>query len=78
MYVFDRLVLGALSEADIAAAVNGTRKLDDDTREFIQARLAYRWVETDSGPEAAALEATLVRGLGGSLPLLNPRRPEET
>lgn len=78
VYVFDRLVLGALSEADIAAAVNGTRKLDDDTREFIQARLAYRWVETDSGPEAAALEATLVRGLGGSLPLLNPRRPEET
>lgn len=77
VYVSDRLVLGALSPTDIAAVVAGTRRLDEDVREFIQSRLAYRWVETDDGPEAFALEATLVRGLDGSLPFLNPRRPEE-
>jgi hypothetical protein len=76
--VFDRFILGGLSTDAISAAVAGTRRLDEDVREFIQAHLSYRWVETGSGAEAFALETTLVtEGLGGSLPFLNPRRPEE-
>ena len=77
VYVFDRFILGGLSADAVSAAVAGRRRLDDDVREFIQSRLSYRWVETEGGAEAFALEATLVtEGLGGSLPYLNPRQPE--
>ena len=52
VYVFDRFILGSLSAEAIAAAVAGTRRLDDDVREFIQSHLSYRWVETESGEDA--------------------------
>jgi hypothetical protein len=79
VYVFDRFILGGLSAEAVAAAVAGKRRLDDDVREFIQSHLSYRWVETESGPDAFELEKSLVTaGLGGSLPYLNPRQPEET
>jgi hypothetical protein len=77
--VFDRFVLGGLSAEAVSAAVAGKRRLDDDVREFIQSHLSYRWVETESGADAFELEKSLVTaGLGGSLPYLNPRQPEET
>jgi hypothetical protein len=79
VYVFDRLVLGRLTSDEIASAVNGTRRLDEDVRDFIGAHLSYRWVATVDGTEAFALEHTLVtEGLGGSLPYLKPRRPDES
>jgi hypothetical protein len=78
VYVFDRFLLPTLSPEDIGAAVAGTRRLDDDVRYFIQIHLSYRWVETESGADARSLEASLVTGLGGSLPYLNPGRIEET
>jgi len=78
VYVFDRFVLGKLTAEAISAAVSGSRRLDDDVRQFIQSRLFYRWVETRSGVEAYALETILVtEGLDGSVPYLNPRRVEE-
>jgi hypothetical protein len=79
VYVFDRFVLENLSAEAIASAAAGTRRLDEDVQKYIHAHLSYRWVETPSGEEAFALEATLVTdGLLGSLPYLNPRRVEES
>ena len=79
VYVFDRFVLGTLSPDAITEVIAGTRRLDDDIREFIQTHLSYRWIETPSGADAYQLETLLVtRGINGSLPYLNPRIPEET
>jgi hypothetical protein len=78
VYVFDRFVLAALSRDEITAAAAGTRRLDDDVREFIHAHLSYRWAETHCGVDAFALETVLVtEGINGALPHLNPRLPEE-
>ena len=75
LYVFDRLVLPALSAEQIAAAAKGLRPLDEDVRALIHDRLSYRWVAVAAGEAAYKLETILVtRGLGGSLPVLNPRR----
>jgi hypothetical protein len=79
IYVFDRFVLRALSSDEIAAAAAGTRRLDEDVRAFIQSHLSYRWAETTSGSDAYKLESLLVtKGIGDSLPHLNPRHPEES
>lgn len=73
--MFDRLVLPTLTPEQIAEAAVGARRLDDDVRRRIHETLGYRWVATADGREAFELETTLVtEGIGGSLPMLNPRR----
>jgi hypothetical protein len=78
VFVFDRFVLAALIPEHIASASAGTRRLDDDVRDYIRGRLSYRWWETADGADAFTLETVLVTvGLDGALPFLNPRKVEE-
>jgi hypothetical protein len=56
--------------------VAGGLSLDDLTRRFIRDRLAYRFVVTADGTEAARLEAEVRRGaLSVGRPYLNPLEP---
>lgn len=75
VYVFDRLALPTLTQDQISAAAKGELSLDLVTRNYIRNRLSYRFVVTDDGREALALERQIQSfGIGGSVPLLNPRR----
>jgi hypothetical protein len=73
VYVADRLVLPMLSSDEIAAISSGQRSFDSLVRTFIHANLLYRFVETESGVVAGALEMQVRRGvLRAGAPLLNP------
>lgn len=72
VYVFDRLVLPALSSEQIAQAAAGDLPLDGEIAHFIRTELSYRWVETADGKQAFELEALLRSGALGAVPLLNP------
>ena len=72
IYVFDRLVLKTLSDADIAAAVEGTLSLDKATKAFIHDRLSYRYVYAQDGKSALVLEHQICQGALGQKPMLNP------
>ena len=51
----------------------GTLSLDSLTRTFVRERLAYRFVVTADGTEAAKLEGAVRRGaLSAGKPYLNP------
>jgi hypothetical protein len=79
VYVFDLFVLPGLTSADVADVVRRLRRLDDDVRAFVQGQLSYRWCETADATSAFELERSLVTdGMGGVLPFINPRRPEES
>jgi hypothetical protein len=71
VYVADRLVLPSLHNrlADIAG---GSLSLDTVVREYIRTNLGFRWIATQSGSEAFALERRLQRGEAEcGKPLLN-------
>ncbi len=71
--VFDRLVLPALSGAQIAAAGSGELSLDEETRRYIRDRLSYRFAVTDDARSTRVLERRVQReGLRGRRLLLNP------
>ena len=76
VYVCDRFVIPALipsQQQDLAA---GGLSLDDLTRTFIRDRLAYRFIVTADGGDAARLEAEVRRGtLSAGRPYLNPLGP---
>jgi uncharacterized delta-60 repeat protein len=64
---------GQLQQQQLAA---GGLSLDDLTRTFIRDHLAYQFVITADGTEAARLEAEVRRGaLSVGRPYLNPREP---
>lgn len=73
IYVFDRLVLPALSRDQIESAGAGQLSLDALTRAYIHANLRYRLTFTTDAAEARQLERH-IQGVGllGHLPLLNP------
>jgi hypothetical protein len=74
IYVFDRLVLPSLSADDIRSAADGKLSLDLETRRYIRDRLSYRFVITDDGTTALALEREIQRGaISNQTPKLNPR-----
>jgi hypothetical protein len=74
VYVADRLVLPTLSTSEIAQIAAGELSLDARVRRYVHERLSYRWVETQDGASAFALEVKICRGLlAAGLPLLNPR-----
>ena len=75
VYVCDRLVLPTLSRDQIEAVAAGARSLDVLTRDYIRAHLGFRFIATEDGTSATALER---RARGGELragkPRLNPGR----
>lgn len=74
LYVFDRLVLPTLTAEEVALATAGNLSLDAKTRAFIHEHLRYRFVVTDDGRTALALEREIQQGaIRGVRPLLNPR-----
>ena len=76
VYVCDRFVVPALTPSQQHQLAAGGLSLDDLTRAFIRDRLAYRFVVTADGTEAARLEAEVRRGaLLVGRPYLNPLEP---
>ena len=76
VYVCDRFVVPALSPSQQQQLAAGGLSLDGLTRTFVHDRLAYRFVVTADGAEAARLEAAVRRGvLSVGRPYLNPLEP---
>jgi hypothetical protein len=76
VYVCDRFVVPALTPSQQQQLAVGGLSLDDLTRTFIRDHLAYRFVVTTDGTEAARLEAEVRRGaLLVGRPYLNPLEP---
>jgi len=73
VYVFDRLVLPTLTQADTTAVAQGQLSLDARTRQYIRDHLSYRLVVTEDGKAALSLERQVQQGALGERPLLNPR-----
>jgi hypothetical protein len=83
VYVADRLVLPALSEADLTDVANGHLLLDDFVYVYVQDRLSYRVTITPDVLVARAVEDAARSGeLVAGKPALNPlpalRRPPRT
>ena len=72
VYVGDWLVLPTLTSAEIEAIATRSMSFDHLIRDFIQSRLGFRFVETQSGAAALELERVGRAGALGQLPLLNP------
>ena len=72
VYVGDWLVLPALTVAEIESISTRSMSFDHLIRDFIQSRLGFRFVETQSGTAALDLERMARAGSLGQLPLLNP------
>jgi hypothetical protein len=73
VYVADRLVLAALSPADIQEVGAGRHQMDAHVRKYIHANLGYRFVMVGNGKAALEIEKLIKNGewLYGK-PLLNP------
>jgi len=72
VYVGDWLVLPTLTPSEIEAISTRALSLDHLIREFIQSKLGFRFVETESGSDALDLERLARAGSLGQRPLLNP------
>ena len=73
IYVCDRFVVPALTSLQQQQLAAGSLSLDSLTRAFVRELLAYRFVVTADGPEAAKLEEAVRRGvLSAGKPYLNP------
>ncbi len=74
IYICDRFVIPTLSPNQIQAVGDAELSLDALTRDYIRTHLGFRYVFTESGDEARAVERTVRRdGLPGSgQPFLNP------
>jgi hypothetical protein len=75
IYVFDRLILPALSHEQIDSAAQGQLSLDGLTRQVIRQSLGYRFTLLQDAATARVVERQIQReGLAGQLPYLNPLR----
>ncbi len=72
VYVGDWLVFPNLTSSEIEAIATRAVSFDHLIRDFIQSRLGFRFVETQSGTAALELERLGRAGSLGQLPLLNP------
>ena len=73
IYVGDRFVVPELSSSRQQQLAAGTLSLDSLIRAFVRERLAYRFVVTADGTEAAEVEGAVRRGgLSVGKPYLNP------
>jgi hypothetical protein len=72
VYVFDRLILPALSRGQIDDAARAQLSLDALTRQLIRQSLSYRFTLLEDAATARAVETQIQReGLIGQLPFLN-------
>jgi hypothetical protein len=75
VYVADRLVLPALSAADIASVVSGRHLMDAFVRRYIHEHLQYRFCVMPDGSTARAVETAFKNGEAEvGPPFLNPGR----
>lgn len=72
VYIADRLVLGTLSADEINKISANILSLDQLVKRYIHERLTFRFIETDSGAEALAIEEEVKKGCLGQKPFLNP------
>jgi hypothetical protein len=73
VYVADRLVLPAMTAADLEFVGRGELSLDARVREFVRRELQFRFVVVRDGAEARELERVVrAGGLPAGKPLLNP------
>ena len=73
VYLGDRFVVPELTASQQQQLAAGTLSLDSLIRAFVRERLAYRFVVTADGAEAARLEGAVRRGaLSAGPPYLNP------
>jgi hypothetical protein len=73
VYVCDRFVVPALTSSQQQQLAAGGLLLDSLTRTFVRERLAYRFVVTADGAEAAKREEAVRRGvLSAGKPYLDP------
>lgn len=74
IYICDRFVLGSLESESIKAVADGHLSLDQLTRSYIREQLGYRFIATESGAEARAIESRVRREgyLHYGRPYLNP------
>jgi hypothetical protein len=73
IYISDRFVVPALTPSHQQQLAAGSLSLDSLIRAFVRERLAYRFVVTADGAEAAKLEEEVRRrGLSAGKPYLNP------
>jgi hypothetical protein len=72
VYVFDRLVLPAMSDQQIRDAAAGDLAIDDLIRSYIRTRLGYRFRLFASGREARDAEMQIINeGVRGQHPLFH-------
>ena len=72
VYVCDRLLLQALTREQIREIAAGTVKLDRLVRDYIHARMSYRYILVPDGKTAYAIEREVQGGALGNQPLFNP------
>ena len=73
VYIGDRFVVSALTASQQQQLAAGSLSLDSLIRAFVRERLAYRFMVTADGTEAAKLEgAVRRRALSAGTPYLNP------
>jgi len=73
VYVFDRLVLPALSAEEIQKAAEDLISLDAKVRDYIRTHCSYSLITTANKDDARSLEQRACRGLPSiGKPLLNP------
>jgi hypothetical protein len=72
VYVGDWLVFPNLTSSEIEAISARALSFDHLIRDFIQSKLGFRFVETESGSAALKLERLGRSGSLGQVPLLNP------
>ena len=73
VYVCDRFVVPRLLPNQQAEIGAGDLSLDKLTRQYIHDHFSYRYVETEDGSQALALEREIQAGaLGAGKPFLNP------
>jgi hypothetical protein len=72
VYVSDRYVLPELTEEERSAIGSGELSMDQKVRDYVRARLAFRYVEVGDYATAMRVEKAVKTGALGRAPDLNP------
>ena len=73
LYICDRIIIPTLSPTELHQVGTGKLELDKRTREFIRAKLAFRFMVTPDDKMARLIESEIRQGaLPAGKPVLNP------
>lgn len=73
LYICDRMIIPTLSPTELHQVGTGKLELDKRTREFIRAKLAFRFMVTPDDKMARLIESEIRQGaLPAGKPILNP------